>query len=216
MRSAILSYDDNAADLLYEVINRRYEHRSLDCDYQSWVQGMERSLSQCFLHCHAGRPAHPSCRCDQYRRRQLSLPRKRIGSCGSEEKEMTRQDNTEYLSAVLKLYLNLAETPSRASANDRKSAAELHARGYLFGYCRICTPACIYAQACSITRYATTISDSFIGLLFPRDRRGPRQSTPRELSRLFTPESSTTQQQKKNQLTLCSHPPRRRFGENRP
>ena len=24
-----LSYDDNAADLLYEVVNRRYEHRSL-------------------------------------------------------------------------------------------------------------------------------------------------------------------------------------------
>jgi len=24
-----LSYDDNAADLLFEVINRRYEHRSL-------------------------------------------------------------------------------------------------------------------------------------------------------------------------------------------
>lgn len=42
---------------------------------------------------------------------------------------MTRQDNTEFLSAVLKLYLNLAETPPRASANDRKSAAELHARG---------------------------------------------------------------------------------------
>jgi hypothetical protein len=42
---------------------------------------------------------------------------------------MTRQDNTEFLSAVLKLYLNLAETPPRASTNDRKSAAELHARG---------------------------------------------------------------------------------------
>lgn len=24
-----MSYDDNAADLLYEVVNRRYEHRSL-------------------------------------------------------------------------------------------------------------------------------------------------------------------------------------------
>ena len=42
---------------------------------------------------------------------------------------MTRQDNTEFLSAVLKLYLNLAGTPPRASANDRKSGAELHARG---------------------------------------------------------------------------------------
>ena len=42
---------------------------------------------------------------------------------------MTLQDNTEFLSAVLKLYLNLTETPSRASANDRTSAAELQARG---------------------------------------------------------------------------------------
>jgi len=42
---------------------------------------------------------------------------------------MTRQDNTEFLSAVLKLYLDLAETPPMASANDRKGAAELHARG---------------------------------------------------------------------------------------
>ena len=24
-----MSYDDNAADLLYEIVNRRYEHRSL-------------------------------------------------------------------------------------------------------------------------------------------------------------------------------------------
>jgi len=42
---------------------------------------------------------------------------------------MTRQEDNEYLTAILTLYLNLAETPSRASANDRKSAAELHARG---------------------------------------------------------------------------------------
>jgi len=42
---------------------------------------------------------------------------------------MTRQQDNEYLAAVLTLYLNLAETPSRASLNDRKSAAELHARG---------------------------------------------------------------------------------------
>ena len=28
-RSATLSYDTHAADLLYEVINRRYEHRSI-------------------------------------------------------------------------------------------------------------------------------------------------------------------------------------------
>jgi hypothetical protein len=43
--------------------------------------------------------------------------------------EITPKDGNEYLSTVLKLYLDLPETPSRASPNDRKSAAELHARG---------------------------------------------------------------------------------------
>jgi hypothetical protein len=38
-------------------------------------------------------------------------------------------DQNEYLSAVLNLYLNLSETPSRASMNDRKTATELHMRG---------------------------------------------------------------------------------------
>lgn len=38
-------------------------------------------------------------------------------------------DGNEYLSAVLKLYLELPETPSRAGPHDRKSAAALHARG---------------------------------------------------------------------------------------
>jgi len=39
------------------------------------------------------------------------------------------EDGKEYLSAVLKLYLDLPETPSRAGPHDRKSAAVLHARG---------------------------------------------------------------------------------------
>lgn len=38
-------------------------------------------------------------------------------------------ENLEYGSAVLKLYLNLPETPSRISPDDRKRAAELHTRG---------------------------------------------------------------------------------------
>lgn len=42
---------------------------------------------------------------------------------------ITKQDAQEYLSAVLELYLQLPETPSRASSNDRKSAAELRVRG---------------------------------------------------------------------------------------
>ena len=42
---------------------------------------------------------------------------------------MRKIPGDEQLSAVLKLYLQLPETPSRISPNDRKSAAELHARG---------------------------------------------------------------------------------------
>jgi hypothetical protein len=37
-------------------------------------------------------------------------------------------DENDYRSAVLKLYLNLSETPSRPSPNDLKHAAELHVR----------------------------------------------------------------------------------------
>jgi hypothetical protein len=43
--------------------------------------------------------------------------------------KITPKDGNEYLSAVLKLYLDLPETPPRASSHDRKSAAELHTRG---------------------------------------------------------------------------------------
>lgn len=42
---------------------------------------------------------------------------------------MKKIHDNEHLSAVLKLYLQLPETPSRISPNDRKSAAELQARG---------------------------------------------------------------------------------------
>ena len=43
--------------------------------------------------------------------------------------KIPEEDSNEYLSAVLKLYLDLPETPSRAGLHDRKSAAALHARG---------------------------------------------------------------------------------------
>ena len=43
--------------------------------------------------------------------------------------KMKDQNETEYLSAVLKLYLELPETPSKASANDKKTATELYIRG---------------------------------------------------------------------------------------
>lgn len=39
------------------------------------------------------------------------------------------EKNSDYLSAVIRLYLDLPETPSRASPYDRSGAAELQARG---------------------------------------------------------------------------------------
>ena len=41
----------------------------------------------------------------------------------------THTDATQYQTAVLKLYLELPETPSRAGLQDRKRAEELYARG---------------------------------------------------------------------------------------
>jgi hypothetical protein len=43
--------------------------------------------------------------------------------------QITDHDDTEYLSTVLTLYLELPETPSRASANDKKYVTELYIRG---------------------------------------------------------------------------------------
>jgi hypothetical protein len=43
--------------------------------------------------------------------------------------KITDQNDSEYLSAVLRLYLELPETPSKASANDKKTATELYIRG---------------------------------------------------------------------------------------
>ncbi len=44
-------------------------------------------------------------------------------------REIPEEDGNEYLSAVLKLYLELPETPCRAGPHDRKSVAALYARG---------------------------------------------------------------------------------------
>jgi hypothetical protein len=43
--------------------------------------------------------------------------------------KIPEENGNEYLSAVLKLYLELPETPLRAGPNDRKTAIELHQRG---------------------------------------------------------------------------------------
>jgi hypothetical protein len=39
------------------------------------------------------------------------------------------ENDSDYLSAVIRLYLELPETPSRASPYDRRGAAELRTRG---------------------------------------------------------------------------------------
>jgi hypothetical protein len=44
--------------------------------------------------------------------------------------QMTQEGVKEYQSMVLKLYLQLPETPSKASSHDRKTAAMLHASGF--------------------------------------------------------------------------------------
>lgn len=43
--------------------------------------------------------------------------------------KMKGQNDTEYLSAVLKLYIELPETPSKANPYDKKCAVELYTRG---------------------------------------------------------------------------------------
>ncbi len=43
--------------------------------------------------------------------------------------EIPQEEVNRYVAAVLKLYLQLRETPSQASSHDRHTAAELHARG---------------------------------------------------------------------------------------
>lgn len=39
------------------------------------------------------------------------------------------EDLNEYADAIMKLYLNLPETPLKPNSNDRQTAASLHARG---------------------------------------------------------------------------------------
>ena len=54
-----LSYDCHAADLLYEVINRRYERRSIIVTTNRAFKKLERRVSQRHLHCQSSRSSHP-------------------------------------------------------------------------------------------------------------------------------------------------------------
>lgn len=44
-------------------------------------------------------------------------------------RKIPQENRDEYLSAVLRLYLELPETPERVSLNDRQNAARLQTRG---------------------------------------------------------------------------------------
>ena len=70
-----LSFDDKAADLLYEVINRRYERKPVivttNRPFKEWNEG----LSQRYLHRHSAGPSAAPRRRNRHRGRKLSCPR---------------------------------------------------------------------------------------------------------------------------------------------
>src|SRR5438045_50156 len=96
---------------------------------------MERSLSQRDLHCDLAGPSAASRRRDRDRRRKLSSSRERAGNDGpaKEEKvtpaaELLQPDSNPalYVSSVLTLYIDLPDTPLRASVSDQWFARRLH------------------------------------------------------------------------------------------
>src|ERR1022692_275532 len=85
------------------------------------------------MHCHyAGSPI-ASCRRDRHRGEQLPRPGKRAGNGSQTEEEMNppvpNSDPATYVAAVLILYVDLPETPLRASVQDQWQARRLHDRG---------------------------------------------------------------------------------------
>src|SRR5690348_13355011 len=101
---------------------------------------MERSLSQRDLYRHVTGPTAPPRRRHGYRRRKLSRARKRTGNRGAPEEEMTPAasilaSNTNpalYVNAVLTLYVDLPDTPLRASVPDQRQARSWFDRGVPF------------------------------------------------------------------------------------
>jgi DNA replication protein DnaC len=63
-----LAYDAHAADLLYEIVNHRYERNFHRFDHQQGIQGMEYRLSQRHLHRGFAGPPHASRRSHAHRR----------------------------------------------------------------------------------------------------------------------------------------------------
>lgn len=103
-----LSFDDKAANLLYEVINRRYERKPVilttNRPFNEWNE-----VPECDLHHAAGSPPG---------RRQLPGPRERAGNCSQTEEQITPVPDAAYIVAVLIIYAGLPDTPLRPSPQD--------------------------------------------------------------------------------------------------
>lgn len=82
-----LSFDDKAADLLYEVVNRRYERKPLilttNRPFREWNEVFPNATCIVTLL----DPPAASCRCDRDRGRQLSQARERTGTAARRRKK---------------------------------------------------------------------------------------------------------------------------------
>ena len=131
-----LSYDSHAADLLYKVVDRRYERpgakdlpsRSIlittNLAFRDWNTVFPNATSIATLldkltH-HADVTLH--------RGRELPRPRKPEGGRGAQEKEVVTTARQAYVNAVVRHYVRLPGTPLRASRRDRQLAAALYDR----------------------------------------------------------------------------------------
>ena len=72
-----LAYDARAADLLFQLVSRRYEHRSPAHHHQSALQALGHRLPQRLLRRRPHRPPDPPCRDPRRGRPQLSPTRGR-------------------------------------------------------------------------------------------------------------------------------------------
>ncbi len=125
-----LSFDDKAADLLYEVINRRYERKSVivttNRPFKEWNEVFPNAtcivtLLDRLLH-HADMTVIEG---DSYR-----VPRKRVEDRRPAKKEMNASasdpDSAAYVAAVIVWYVQLPDTPLCANLQDQRQAKRLY------------------------------------------------------------------------------------------
>src|ERR1043166_455893 len=90
---------------------------------------MERGVPQRHLHHYSAGSFVAPCRYHRHRGRQLQSPRKRAGNGPAEEKmtsaaSLLQPDSNPalFVSSVLTLYVDLPDTPLRASTQDQRQA----------------------------------------------------------------------------------------------